>query len=424
MKLNIEYVEIDKIKEYENNAKLHPAEQIEQIKQSIRDYGMIDPIGVWHNEIVEGHGRFIACRQLGIKEVPVIRLDELSDEQRREYMLVHNKTTMNTDFDMEMLGEELSELLNLDIDLYGFTVSDDEMLQYEMPDEPKRLVDSFLIPPFSVFDTRQGYWQDRKKWWKEKTGNLSETRDGKFGGFGGGVVRAINGGTSNFDPVLAECCYRWFANSGDKILDPFGGEQTKGVVAGELGLKYTAVEIRKEQCAVNKEKTSMYEGVNYVCGDSNKIFDLIQENDFDMLLTSPPYYDLEVYSKEDMSSLGTYDEFMRQYRNIFEQCYRMLKSETFAVVKVGEIRNKSTGIYRSFVADNVKMLTDIGFKFYNDIVLVNPVGTAQLRASSSMRTRKVVKLHQNVLVFFKGDERKIADKFPQLDLDYIESEEE
>jgi hypothetical protein len=118
--LKIEYIYIYMLKEYENNAKKHPVEQIKQIEDSIKQFGMIDPIGVWKdNTIIEGHGRYLACKNLGIEQVPIIRLDKLSDEERKAYTLVHNKLTMNSDFDLDILSEELE---NIDIDLsdYGF----------------------------------------------------------------------------------------------------------------------------------------------------------------------------------------------------------------------------------------------------------------------------------------------------------------
>lgn len=121
--LRIEYVPIDSIKPYEKNAKLHPQEQVEQIKRSIRDNGMNDPIGVWHNTVVEGHGRLLACKELGMTEVPVIRLDHMTDEQRREYMLIHNQTTMNSGWDLPVLDMELGELPDFDAAFYGFDVN-------------------------------------------------------------------------------------------------------------------------------------------------------------------------------------------------------------------------------------------------------------------------------------------------------------
>lgn len=119
-KMKIEYVPIGSVKMYAKNAKLHPDEQVEQIKKSIIDYGMRDPIGVWKNEIVEGHGRYLACTQLGYETIPIIRLDDMTDKQRREYMLVHNKTNMNSGFDFALLDEELAELSDFDAEDYGF----------------------------------------------------------------------------------------------------------------------------------------------------------------------------------------------------------------------------------------------------------------------------------------------------------------
>ncbi len=119
-KLEIEYVDIDSIKPYENNAKLHPIEQIEQIKKSIEEFGMNDPIGIWKDEIVEGHGRLIACKELGMTEIPIIRLDHLTDEERRAYILAHNKLTMNSDFDVDVLNEELDNIFNINMEDFGF----------------------------------------------------------------------------------------------------------------------------------------------------------------------------------------------------------------------------------------------------------------------------------------------------------------
>ena len=120
--LKVEYLDTDMLKPYEGNAKEHPEEQVEQIMESIQEFGMIDPIGIWgkENVIVEGHGRLLACQRLGKKKVPVIRLDELTDEQRRAYALAHNQTTMTSGWDEEKLQEELAGILNVDMSLFGF----------------------------------------------------------------------------------------------------------------------------------------------------------------------------------------------------------------------------------------------------------------------------------------------------------------
>ena len=137
MKLQIEYVPIDTLVPYEHNAKQHPQEQLDQIKRSITDYGMNDPIGVWRdNVIVEGHGRWIALKQLGYTEVPIIRLNDLTDEQRREYMIVHNQTTMNSGFDIGALEFEFGNLPDFDAAFYGFDFTDDMPDMDELDAEP------------------------------------------------------------------------------------------------------------------------------------------------------------------------------------------------------------------------------------------------------------------------------------------------
>lgn len=136
-KLQIEYVPIEDLRTYEGNAKIHTAEQIEQIKKSILEFGMNDPIAVWKdNVIIEGHGRLIACKELDMKELPVIRLDGLTDEQRRAYTLVHNKLTMNTGFDIEILEDELANI-EMDMTDYGFAIQIEDIDQViEQPEEP------------------------------------------------------------------------------------------------------------------------------------------------------------------------------------------------------------------------------------------------------------------------------------------------
>ena len=141
-KLKIEYVDINSIKPYKNNAKLHPQEQIEQIKKSIAQFGMDDPIGIWKDEIVEGHGRLIACKELGYTEVPIIRLDHLSDEERKAYTLAHNKLTMNSDFDLDILNTELDDILNIDMSDFGFDLDledeeEKEIIEDEVPEVPE-----------------------------------------------------------------------------------------------------------------------------------------------------------------------------------------------------------------------------------------------------------------------------------------------
>ena len=113
--LQVTMERVEDLVPYARNAKKHTEEQVRQIGNSIREFGFADPVGVWQNpdgefEIVEGHGRVLAAQKLGIDEVPVIRLDALTDSQRRAYMLAHNQLTMNTGWELAELDEALESL--------------------------------------------------------------------------------------------------------------------------------------------------------------------------------------------------------------------------------------------------------------------------------------------------------------------------
>lgn len=145
MKLEIEYIKIEKLKPYEKNARKHQKEDVGTIKASIKEFGMCDPIGIWgeKNIIVEGHGRLMALKELGYEEVPCIRLDFLSDEQRRAYALAHNKTAEMSDWDFDLLDSELDNILDIDMTEFGFDIDEEEPEviedDYELtvPEEPK-----------------------------------------------------------------------------------------------------------------------------------------------------------------------------------------------------------------------------------------------------------------------------------------------
>lgn len=157
--LTISTTPVDELVPYAGNAKVHTDEQVEQIAASIEQFGFNDPVAVWHDEegqpvIVEGHGRVLAAKELGMAELPTISLDHLSDDQRRAYVHVHNQTTLTSGFDMDVLLSELSSIDGFQWNDFGFDLG--EMLE----ELPEAVEEEALIEPPAEPRTKLGdVWQ-------------------------------------------------------------------------------------------------------------------------------------------------------------------------------------------------------------------------------------------------------------------------
>ena len=125
VKLEIVYLPVDDLEEYEGNARDHGEEDVAAIRRSIEKFGFDDPIGIWsdHNVIVEDHGRLMAAKALGMKEVPCIRLDHMTDAERKAYGLAHNKTAELSRWNFGKLELELSNLGEFNMGDFGFGFS-------------------------------------------------------------------------------------------------------------------------------------------------------------------------------------------------------------------------------------------------------------------------------------------------------------
>jgi DNA modification methylase len=137
----------------------------------------------------------------------------------------------------------------------------------------------------------------------------------------------------------------------------------------------------------------------------------------DLIFSCPPYHDLELYSDDerDLSNME-YTKFVMVYADIIRKTMQKLKPNRFACFVVSEIRDKN-GIYKSFVHDTINCFKAADGQFYNDIILVNAIGTLPIRINKQFSmNRKVGKMHQNILVFYKGDVDKIKESFEKLDL--------
>lgn len=285
----------------------------------------------------------------------------------------------------------------MNLDLFGNEIIKDEILR-----------DRFIEPPFSVLDTKSGNWQRRKKLWITKGIQSEVGRDAKaFNMSDWNKEKGKSGGNSDvsiFDPALCEVLYNWFCVPGGTIFDPFAGGSVRGIVANYLGYKYTGVDIRKEQIDSNREQALDILPIDnqpqWYVGDSNIVLNGFTKQ-FDFVFSCPPYADLEVYSDlpGDISN-KPYKQFLELYESIIQKSCKLLKNGGYACFVVGEVRDKK-GDYIGFVPDTIKAFQKCGMKFYNEAILVS-LGSAAMRVNGNMKSQKLVKVHQNILVFKKS----------------------
>jgi len=308
----IENLPIDSVFPYKGNPRIND-NAVDKVMASIRDFGFRQPIVVDENmEVVVGHTRLLAARKLGLKEVPVHIAKDMTPEKAQAYRIVDNKTGEIAEWDLDLLSRELEMSLanGYDMQSFGFDASELSKLLESGPSVfenterpplvlPGSLREKFVFPPFSVFDTRQGWWKDRKIKWKE-LGIKSEAGRGTEGSglSTGGVLFKTKtshptfyrektkkekelgyaltasefatryfdpkddaaAGSSIFDPVLCELFYRWFCPAGGVIGDPFAGGSVRGIVASELGRNYVGMDLREEQIDANIENFNQIYG--------------------------------------------------------------------------------------------------------------------------------------------------------------------
>jgi hypothetical protein len=289
------------------------------------------------------------------------------------------------------------------------------------PKQPITLADRFVVPPLSTLDRRAGYWQDRRRRWL-MLGMQSELgRDveagalypGTYAGDCGADMLKMGGGISIFDPVLCELAYRWFSPPGGRVLDPFAGGSVRGLVASALARWYVGVDLSAAQVAANAAQSHLASDIPplWIEGDSRRLDDLLDPTDeFDLIFTCPPYADLERYSDDpaDLSTM-TYPQFLDAQADIIRAATARLRRHRFAVWVTSDVR-ENHGPYRGLVGDTVKAFQAAGMALYNDAIILDPIGTAPQRAGLYFKgMRKIVRVHQHLLVFLKGDAKQATE---------------
>jgi len=262
-----------------------------------------------------------------------------------------------------------------------------------------------MIKPFSILDTRTKEWQDRKRYWiqtydiQSETGREDTESNARFW---------EDNTISIFDATLCEKIYEWFTPKGGFILDPFAGGSVRGIVATEMGYRYNGIDLSEEQIKANRKQSTK---PVWMQGDSDVVLNSLDTEKYDLVFTCPPYYDLERYSDShrDLSNMDD-SEFDEVYFRILDKSAQKLKNNRFFVVVVSEVRevsktgNYKIGKYRGLVNKTIQACEEAGLHFYNDMILFNSQHqAARVVDTYFKRNRKVASVHQNILVFVKGN---------------------
>ncbi len=440
--MNIIMKSLGEITPYEKNAKKHDETQINNVAESIRQYGFVQPIVIdKEGVIVIGHCRALAAKKLGMDKVPCVCVDDLTPEQVDALRVVDNKTN-ESEWDYDILSEILPDIDLSDFDFafddMGIGADDDIIDNTDdiMLGEQGSLARDFIAPPLSVLNSQNGEWQKRKKEWRRRINDDGASRGGASDSLLS--MQSIKGaGMKSFatvsllDPVMAEILSYWFMpkpEHGVKCFDCFAGDTVFGYVSAARGKEFTGIEIRPEQAQYNQEQFDRA-GLcaRCICDDGRNVKKHIPENSQDFFFSCPPYYDLEVYSDlpNDASNQASYAEFYSILDDAFTKSVDCLKPNRFAVIVASDIRNKKHGGYYDFIPDIKKTFVNAGCILYNEMILLNPVGSAAMRARKNFAQRKVTRIHQEILVFYKGDPKEIKNLFGEIEVAEInESEDE
>lgn len=389
-------------------------------------------------------------------DAPIIKASELSEDERREFVIKDNASFGSWDMDALANEWDSEELDDWGVDVWqDNNESEGDSSTGDSSPTNASLNDRFVVPPFSILDTRKGYWKARKKMWRELIGDTGESRNDlllndvciKYNDLyqrtrkhreelgvsfkeyldkyvpddvkEREVSKVTATGVSLFDPVLSEICCRWFTpGAGAKIFDCFAGDTQKGFVFGQCGYEFIGIELRQEQVDINNRVLADRSlPVKYICDDGRNVANHFEPESQDLLFSCPPYYNLEHYSdlENDASNQGTYEDFIEILRDAFTVSIGCLKDNRFAVIVVGDVRDKRSSFYYDLCGDIKRIFKDGGMSLYNEIILVETGASTALRASRNMDTRKVGKCHQNILVFYKGKPKDIKKHFPKIE---------
>ncbi|WP_163197904.1 ParB/RepB/Spo0J family partition protein [Bifidobacterium platyrrhinorum] len=461
--LKVQAFALDALHTYHRNPRRG---DVDAIAESLKARGQYRPIVVnvgthaSHDyEILAGNHTYMAARKLGWETIQATTVD-VDDDQAAQIVLADNRLSDLGGYDESELAALLSSVS--DLEGTGYTPEDLKLISEspadttdeEEPETRTSLRDRYGAPPFTVLDSRSGPWRDRKKaWiglglrsdagrpddlllsspsshyrnWYEVKNRAEAEEERKLSreevvGLYGDQLKPVAPATSVFDPVLAELMISWHSRTGDRIIDPWAGGSVRGVVSAALGRDYTGIELRGEQIEENRRQAptvaanlgnpESWIDPTWVEGDSTERLGDYPDSFFDMAIGCPPYYGLEKYSDDprDLSTMRPKD-FDHAMAKTLSEMARVLRPDSFAVFIVASVRDKRDG----HILDMRRCMSEgceaAGMTLVNDAILLNSAGNAAIRCIRAFtQTRTLTRVHQEILVYCKGNRRKAAKR--------------
>ena len=435
------------------------------VKRALEVKGQVAPLvvrahpqleGNW--QIIDGEHRHRAAADLGMSELAVYDLGVLPDSEAMHLNMVLTETRGASD--SNDLGSLVRTLAGLGVQVQELSETvphskEKLAMMLELSGQDGRpsmhrntsLLDDFLEPPLSVLNASGGRWKARKRMWLDSlpkvkgdagrdgmlARNTPETADAQFYEKKDEMSKVLGrnlstsefielyydvdltdrtaGGTSHFDPVLAELMTIWFSPPGGLVIDPFAGGVERGLVAAAKGRHYHGIELRERQVKANCDAAGRMKldiVPKWTCGDALNADDVWESESADLLFACPPYWNLEPYSDDpaDLSNMP-YEDFVDAHANIVQKSVSALRNNRFVVWVMAAIRHKRGLLDLPRMA--IAAFEDAGCWLHGDFVLVTNVGSRRMMARRQFEARRTyTKRHESVLVFCKGSAKTAA----------------
>ena len=433
----VKKIPISSIKFDKTNPNVVNDDQMKALSKGMEKFGYLAPVILNEKmEVLDGEHRVKIYKDLGETKIPayVLDINKMDGKLLRQVMNKlsgqHSPKKDADEFEILMNNKKLDELEDLiaqDVSEFNLVMQRYKDVDYGLGGVGS-LARRFGIVPFDILDATSATWRERKRQWINFGLRSEEGReDVKY--WNTKLLKSLPS-VSIFDPVLCEISYRWFTPKKKcKILDPFAGGTVRGIIASFLGHEYHGIDLRQEQVDANNKlynetlKNKLPKDhikPKWYVGDSVNLDKILPKNmTFDMLLTSPPYFNQEKYSDlpQDLNNMD-WQGFKKNYQIIIKECAKRMNDGAFAVWNTSDVRHNKTSFFCSLEYVLTEAFESMGMNLYNKLILMRSISSLPIHINKQFPTkRKVGRRYEFVNVYLKAKDDK---DIPQIDETVVE----